>query len=141
MVSKKSKSCSNCFDDEEEDNSFRLPNELLNNFKEIRSLVVKLPGLHSNISSENGSGALLKWKAEFGKELESCVILGETGSRKSEQKQKNQGKESRKDGEISPPANLTNKQLRKRVVWTISCLIASFSRHHMWNRRERKFRQ
>lgn len=131
MVSRKSKSCSHCADDDEEDNSFRLPNELLNNFKEIRSLAVKLPGLHGDISSENGSGALLKWKAEFGKELESCVILGATGFQKSEQKLKNQGKESGKDGEISPPANLTNKQLKKRVVWTISCLIASSARHHM----------
>ncbi|KVI08022.1 F-box protein At1g22220-like [Cynara cardunculus var. scolymus] len=135
MVSRKSKSCSHCSDDEE-DNSFRLPNELLNNFKEIRSLAVKLPGLDGDVSSENGSGALLKWKAEFGKELESCVILGATGFRKSEQKVKNQEKESGKDGEISPfpasmPANLTNKQLKKRVVWTISCLIASSARHHM----------
>lgn len=134
MVAKKSKSCSHCADDEE-DNSFRLPNELLNNFKEIRSLAVKLPGLHEDISSENGSGALLKWKAEFGRELESCVILGATGFQKSELKTKNQGKESGKNGEISPtasmPANLTNKQLKKRVVWTISCLIASSARHHM----------
>ncbi|KAI3746464.1 hypothetical protein L6452_08898 [Arctium lappa] len=134
MVSRKSKSCSHCADDDDdEDNSFKLPNQLLNNFKEIRSLAVKLPGLHGDISSQNGSGALLKWKAEFGKELESCVILGATGFRESEQKQKNQlGKESSgKDGEISPPANLTNKQLKKRVVWTISCLIASSARHHM----------
>nr|GFC89061.1 hypothetical protein [Tanacetum cinerariifolium] len=45
LVSRKSKTCSNCGDDEE-DNTFKLPNELLKNFKEIQSLSVKLPGHH-----------------------------------------------------------------------------------------------
>lgn len=133
IVSRKSKTCSSCCDDEEEDNTFKLPNELLKNFKEIQSLSVKLPGHHGDISSEitlqqssqlNGSGALLKWKAEFGKELESCVILGATGFKKSEPKLK-------KEGDMPISGNLTNKQLKKRVVWTISCLIASSARHHM----------
>ncbi|GJZ05902.1 F-box protein-like protein [Tanacetum coccineum] len=52
LVSRKSKTCSNCGDDEE-DNTFKLPNELLKNFKEIQSLSVKLPGHHGDISSEN----------------------------------------------------------------------------------------
>lgn len=134
MFSRKSKACSHCSDDEE-DNTYRLPNDLLKNFKEIRSLSVKLPGHDGDISSENGSGALLKWRAEFGKELESCVILGATGFQKSETKPKNDGEETGKNGETSPAAsayrNLTNKQLKKRVVWTISCLIASSARHHM----------
>ncbi|KAI3812116.1 hypothetical protein L1987_16822 [Smallanthus sonchifolius] len=112
MVSKKSKTCSTCGDDD----MFRLPNDLLKNFKDIRSLSVKLPGHDGDISS----GALLKWKAEFGKELQSCVIFGATGFQKL-----------KIDADISPPANLTNKQLKKRVVWTISCLIASSARHHM----------
>ncbi|KAI7725834.1 hypothetical protein M8C21_005389, partial [Ambrosia artemisiifolia] len=137
MVSRKSKTCSRCCDEEEDDDDdmFRLPNDLLKNFKEIRSLSVKLPGHDGDISSENGSGALLKWKAEFGKQLESCVILGATGFHKSEPKPKTEVTESIKSEEASPPAststNLTNKQLKKRVVWTISCLIASSARHHM----------
>ncbi|XP_023749195.1 F-box protein At5g46170 [Lactuca sativa] len=136
MFSRKSKACSHCnSDDEEDDTMFRLPDELLKNFKEIRSLSVKLPGHDGDISSENGSGALLKWKAEFGKELESCVILGATGFKKSEMKLKNDGDESGKNDESSPAPlesrNLTSKQLKKRVVWTISCLIASSARHHM----------
>lgn len=134
MFSRKNKACSHCSDDEE-DNTYRLPNDLLKNFKEIRSLSVKLPGHDGDISSENGSGALLKWRAEFGKELESCVILGATGFQKSETKPKNDEEETGKNGETSPAAsasrNLTNKQLKKRVVWTISCLIASSARHHM----------
>ncbi|XP_076888405.1 F-box protein At4g18380-like [Bidens hawaiensis] len=127
IVSRKSKTCSNCCDDDE-DNMFRLPNDLLKSFMEIRSLSVKLPGHDGDISPENSSGALLKWKAEFGKELESCVILGATGFHKSEPKPKT-------DVEPIPPvsasAHLTNKQLKKRVIWTISCLIASSARHHM----------
>lgn len=134
LVSRKLKTCSQCCDDDE-DNTFKLPNDLLKNFKEIRSLSVKLPGHVGDISSENGSGALLKWKAEFGKQLESCVILGATGFKKSEKKPNNDGIDGGKDDDTSPAAsitrNLTNKQLKKRVVWTISCLIASSARHHM----------
>lgn len=86
LLSRKSKkTCSHCCDDDqEEDKTFRLPNDLLKNFKEIRSLSVKLPGHEGDISSEHGSGAVLKWKAEFGKELQSCVILGATGFHKSQ---------------------------------------------------------
>ncbi|KAL9995960.1 putative F-box protein AUF1 [Helianthus debilis subsp. tardiflorus] len=130
MVSRKSKTC--C--DDEDDDMFRLPNDLLKNFKEIRSLSVKLPGHDGDISSENGSGALLKWKAEFGKQLDSCVILGATGFQKRDET------ETLKS-EAPAASNLTNKQLKKRVVWTISCLIASSARHHMlkqiisWNHR------
>ncbi|KAL8211419.1 hypothetical protein R6Q57_005856 [Mikania cordata] len=120
LVSRKSKKCSTCCEDDE-DGMFRLPNELLKKFNEIRCLSVKLPGHDGDISPENGSGALLKWKADFGKELENCVILGATGFQKSETKLE--------IGSVS--ANLTNKQLKKRVVWTISCLIASSARHHM----------
>lgn len=122
FVSRKSKTCSHCCEDGNE-NTFRLPTDLLQNFKEIRSLSVKLPGHDGDISSEHGSGAVLKWKAEFGKELESCVILGATGFKKY----------SEGENETCPTTttNLTNKQLKKRVVWTISCLIASSARHHM----------
>ncbi|XP_076907496.1 F-box protein At5g46170-like [Bidens hawaiensis] len=127
IVSRKSKACSNCCDDDE-DNMFRLPSDLLKSFNEIRSLSVKLPGHDGDISPENNSGALLKWKAEFGKELESCVILGATGFHKSEPKPKIVGEPI---PAVSVTTHLTNKQLKKRVIWTISCLIASSARHHM----------
>ena len=52
------------------------------------------------------------------------MILGATGFKKSEPKLK-------KEGDMPISGNLTNKQLKKRVVWTISCLIASSARHHM----------
>ncbi|KAK9078739.1 hypothetical protein SSX86_002797 [Deinandra increscens subsp. villosa] len=134
MVSRKSKTCSSCSDDEEEEEEkvFRLPNDLLKNFKEIRCLSVKLPGHDGNVPAESGSGALLKWKAEFGTDLESCVILGATGFQKSETKVKNDGEnEMIEIPSVSVSTNLTSKQLKKRVVWTISCLIASSARHHM----------
>ncbi|XP_071707162.1 F-box protein At5g46170-like [Rutidosis leptorrhynchoides] len=132
LVSRKSKSCSGyCDDDNNDDDTFKLPNDLLRNFNEIKSLSVKLPGHEGDISLENGSGPLLKWKAEFGKELESCVILGATGF----QKLKMAGKDENENGAVSNlNLNLTNKQLKKRVVWTISCLIASSARHHMLKR-------
>ncbi|KAK1421577.1 hypothetical protein QVD17_24023 [Tagetes erecta] len=132
MFSRKSKTCSTCCDEDEEEDMFKMPNELLNNFKEINCLSVKLPGHDGDISSENGSGAMLKWKAEFGKELESCVILGATGFHKPDISNSNSNSNSNVQGSVL--GNLTNKQLKKRVVWTISCLIASSARHHMLKR-------
>nr|XP_043633079.1 F-box protein At4g18380-like [Erigeron canadensis] len=127
MMSRKPKPC--C-EDEEEENTFRLPNELLKNFKEVKSLAIKLPGYEGDVSPNGSGGALLKWKAEFGKELESCVILGATGFKKSENSTKDETKGKVEDV-ISTTNHLTNKQLKKRVVWTISCLIACSARHHM----------
>jgi hypothetical protein len=52
--------------------SHHSPGEVLKNFKEIQSLRIELPGGELGIEE----GVLLKWKAEFGSTLESCVILG-----------------------------------------------------------------
>ncbi|KAJ7551997.1 hypothetical protein O6H91_06G076700 [Diphasiastrum complanatum] len=48
------------------------PIEVLKNFKELQHLRIELPG--GELGFEDG--VLLKWKAEFGSTLESCVILG-----------------------------------------------------------------
>jgi len=52
--------------------SHHSPGEVLKNFKEIQTLRIELPGGELGIEE----GVLLKWKAEFGSTLESCVILG-----------------------------------------------------------------
>ncbi|KAL4200736.1 hypothetical protein AMTRI_Chr02g255040 [Amborella trichopoda] len=73
------------------------PVEVLKSFSSIRTLKIQLP----NGELRFGDGVLLKWRAEFGTSLESCVILG-----------------------------LPFGELRKlRVVWTISSLIAASARH------------
>ncbi|KAJ7544106.1 hypothetical protein O6H91_09G065000 [Diphasiastrum complanatum] len=48
------------------------PSEVLKHFKELQHLRIELPGGELGFDD----GALLKWKAEFGSTLESCVILG-----------------------------------------------------------------
>ncbi|KAJ7530475.1 hypothetical protein O6H91_14G005000 [Diphasiastrum complanatum] len=52
--------------------SHHSPGEVLKNFKEVQNLRIELPGGELGIEE----GFLLKWKAEFGSTLESCVILG-----------------------------------------------------------------
>lgn len=54
----------------------------LRNFKEIKHLRIELPGGELGIED----GVLLKWKAEFGTTLESCVILGASSLAKKEKK-------------------------------------------------------
>ncbi|KAJ7514764.1 hypothetical protein O6H91_23G058400 [Diphasiastrum complanatum] len=46
--------------------------KVLRNFKEVQNLRIELLGGELGIEE----GFLLKWKAEFGSTLESCVILG-----------------------------------------------------------------
>ena len=51
--------------------SHHSPGEVLKNFKRIKNLRIELPGGESGIDN----GVILKWRAEFGSTLESCVIL------------------------------------------------------------------
>lgn len=66
----------------------------------------------------------IKWKAEFGSELKSCIILGATSFY-----EKNLAWE-RIDRVQEEGHFLTDDQLKLRIVWTISCLISSSARHH-----------
>nr|GMD19257.1 F-box protein At4g18380-like [Ipomoea batatas] len=70
------------------------PAYILRNFSEIRRLELRLPIQESCVRD----GSALKWTAEFGTELQSCVI---------------------------------NEELKLRIFWTISCLIAATSRHSL----------
>ena len=60
--------------------SHHSPGEVLKNFKAIQKLRIELPGGELGVED----GVLLKWKAEFGSTLESCVILGATSVVKPE---------------------------------------------------------
>ncbi|GLJ36147.1 hypothetical protein SUGI_0725140 [Cryptomeria japonica] len=135
-----------------EEVSHHSPGEVLRNFKEIKNLRIELPGGELGIED----GVLLKWKAEFGTTLESCVILGASSivkkGVKSEQKRScvengdnleiiDGGSEDDTNGNgnnISGNTNgsipepfYTNGGLKLRVVWTISSLIAASARHFL----------
>eukprot|EP00252_Welwitschia_mirabilis_P021769 TRINITY_DN5685_c0_g2_i1.p1 TRINITY_DN5685_c0_g2~~TRINITY_DN5685_c0_g2_i1.p1 ORF type:complete len:360 (+),score=54.90 TRINITY_DN5685_c0_g2_i1:160-1239(+) len=119
--------------------SHHSPGEVLRNFKEIKDLKIELPG--GELGIENG--VLLKWKAEFGSTLESCVILGASNvykrssevsdGRNDDQGVHGQGFEGDADNTNSsmPEHFYTNGGLKLRVVWTISSLIAASARHFL----------
>lgn len=135
--------------------SHHSPGEVLKNFKEIQNLRIELPGGELGIED----GVLLKWRAEFGSTLESCVILGAASLVKVEKEKKVVKLEgvrpwflnSREEGtpqvvtdETSetpiapldesgtiPESFYTDGGLKVRVVWTISSLIAASARHYL----------
>ncbi|KAG6523295.1 F-box protein At5g46170-like [Zingiber officinale] len=107
------------------------PSEVLKNFEEIRRLRIELP------DGELGAneGVLLKWRANFGSTLENCVILGAASVESSS----NPGQTPSFNGASTggdvcggiPDAFYTDGSLKRRVVWTISSLIAASARHYL----------
>lgn len=86
------------------------PAEILSQFLRIKNLQIELPGGDLNLDK----GVTVKWRAEFGKSLTSCVIIGfKSGSTATEE-----------DVDIAGG-------LKMRVMWTISSLIAASARHFM----------
>ncbi|XP_073139155.1 F-box protein At4g18380-like [Henckelia pumila] len=96
------------------DSSYYQPNDVLKPFQEIRALHVRLPS-HGN---QKPSKTFLKWKADFGDQLRSCVILGAESW--TENKENFHQQRVISDGEM-----------KQRIIWTISCLIAASARHHL----------
>ncbi|KAK4341444.1 hypothetical protein RND71_039945 [Anisodus tanguticus] len=87
------------------------PAQILREFEKIRNLQIELPS--GDLRLEKGT--IIRWKADFGKTLKSCVILGFRSC----------------DGE-APAAELgAGGGLKMRVVWTISALIAASARQYM----------
>lgn len=118
--------------------SHHSPSEVLRNFKEIQKLRIELPRCELGIED----GVLLKWKAEFGSTLESCVILGASSivNNGRETSVKSLGTCSsseetpvhvRDETGTIPESFYTNGGLKLRVVWTISSLIAASARHFL----------
>eukprot|EP00249_Psilotum_nudum_P021239 c28029_g1_i1 orf=428-1588(+) len=132
--------------------SHHSPCEVLKNFTAVRKLRIELPGGELGVED----GVLLKWKAEFGSTLDSCVILGASAVVQPEMEKKRNnfdfGKQwrlhmrrdegilhaadnpevaSQEDAGILPQSFYTNGGLKLRVVWTISSLIAASARHYL----------
>lgn len=118
--------------------SHHSPSQVLRNFKEIQKLRIELPRCELGIED----GVLLKWKAEFGSTLESCVILGASSivNNGRETSVKSLGTCSsseetpvhvRDETGTIPESFYTNGGLKLRVVWTISSLIAASARHFL----------
>lgn len=114
--------------------SHHSPAEVLKNFKEIRRLRIELPAGELGVDK----GALLKWKADFGSSLDSCVILGAASVLPSvslSSMSANPGPSydlcSGEDNDSIPESFYANGGLKLRVLWTISSLYAASARHYL----------
>lgn len=128
------------------------PTQVLRNFREIRHLRIELPGGEIAVDE----GAFLKWKAQFGCTLQSCVILAASSivssSSSSVEPTKTVALDSQEGGEAEDfclpgggsgggeddggvsGAGVSfhaNRSFKLRVVWTISSLIAASARHYL----------
>ncbi|KAL5703946.1 hypothetical protein ACHQM5_022436 [Ranunculus cassubicifolius] len=95
------------------------PSEILRSFQKIKRLEIELPS--GDLRLEKGT--VLRWKAEFGKSLKSCVILAvrsiDSVSVSGVNEEIDRGNDDDESG------------LKLRVVWTISALIAASARHYL----------
>ncbi|KAE8056887.1 hypothetical protein FH972_013621 [Carpinus fangiana] len=103
------------------------PAQILRGFQEIRDLEIELPS--GDLKLEKN--AAVKWRAEFGKTLRSCVIFG--------------FRELRSSPPSHIPADFSEVGfaggLKLRVVWTISALVAASARHHLLREVVKKHKQ
>ncbi|ESQ34572.1 hypothetical protein EUTSA_v10010014mg [Eutrema salsugineum] len=93
-----------------------IPSKILSRFDRIKNLEVELPA--GDVKLEKG--AAVKWKAEFGKTLKSCVVVAFQSA--ATVSSSSSGDES--DAEFVAG-------LKTRVVWTISALMAASTRHYL----------
>ncbi|KAJ4971763.1 hypothetical protein NE237_004862 [Protea cynaroides] len=98
--------------------------QVLKNFHNIQNLWIELPA--ADLCTEDG--VVLKWKAEFGSTLQNCIILG--GNRIDLKPVTEQGL-MLEDNRSIPESFHTNGELKLRVVWIISSLIAASTRHYL----------
>ncbi|KAF2291530.1 hypothetical protein GH714_025208 [Hevea brasiliensis] len=88
------------------------PAQILSQFHRIRDLQIQLPAGDLKLDK----GVVIKWRAEFGNTLKSCVILG--------------FRTAAEDGNADVDFDFAGG-LKARVVWTISALIAASARHYL----------
>ncbi|CAA7047916.1 unnamed protein product [Microthlaspi erraticum] len=93
-----------------------IPSKILSRFDRIKNLEVELPGGDVNLEK----GEAVKWKAEFGKTLKTCVIV----AFRSSATVSSSSPDDESDAEF-----VTG--LKTRVVWTISALMSASSRHYL----------
>lgn len=97
-------------------------NNALKKFEDVKFIHIQFPFYGSGIDLVGGD-CLVKWKAEFGGQLKSCIILGATSKFLQEEKESHQQEQEEE-------RFITDDELRVRIIWTISCLIAASARHH-----------
>ncbi|EFJ05914.1 hypothetical protein SELMODRAFT_136272 [Selaginella moellendorffii] len=108
--------------------SHHSPGEVLRNFKEIQTLRIELPGGELGLEED----IVLKWKAEFGSTVQSCVMLGAYREKVADVKPLESKEAAEEDDNGSIPETFyTDGSLKSRVVWTISSLIAASARHFL----------
>ncbi|KAG6521952.1 F-box protein At5g46170-like [Zingiber officinale] len=115
------------------------PTEVLKNFREIRRLRIEFP----DGELDDHDGVLLKWRADFGSTLDRCVILGASSVASSPSISPKSANPSLSlssddacggdDCESIPESFYANGSLKRRVVWTISSLIAASARHYLFH--------
>ncbi|GAB2296886.1 hypothetical protein Dimus_030986 [Dionaea muscipula] len=103
------------------------PTQVLRNFHDLRFLKIQLPNGELGIDD----GVLLKWRADFGSTLDSCVILGASSISFHEAGAANPAGGGGDNSGSIPESFYTNGGLKLRVVWTISSLIAAAGRHFL----------
>ncbi|XP_010535602.1 PREDICTED: F-box protein At1g78100 [Tarenaya hassleriana] len=94
------------------------PAQILSGFDRIQNLEVEFPGGDINLEK----GAAVKWKAEFGKTLRSCVIVAFRSVTVS--KECSGEREGTAESDVEFVSGL-----KTRVVWTVSALMAASARH------------
>lgn len=99
------------------------PSQILRGFDRVRDLQIELPSGDLRLEK----GAIVKWTAEFGSSLRSCVILGFCAIRDSSAPAAAAAIGADPAGEEEDFA----WGLKTRVVWTISALIAASARHYL----------
>ncbi|KAG6526235.1 F-box protein At5g46170-like [Zingiber officinale] len=119
------------------DVSHHCPSEILKNFRDIRRLRIEFPAGELGLED----GVLLKWKAEFGSTLDSCVILGAASVLSSTSLSpisSNPSSDSsfqdacmNDDNGSMPESFYSNGNLKLRLFWTISSMIAASARHYV----------
>ncbi|XP_075523250.1 F-box protein At5g46170-like [Primulina tabacum] len=129
-------------DSEQNSVTHHSPSQVLRNFNEIKLLRIELPSGDLGIDE----GVLLKWKADFGSTLDSCVIFGASNIIRtansmmhnysgayvvSEADIGNNNRVGEIDRGSIPESFYTNGGLKLRVVWTISSLVAASARHYL----------
>ncbi|KAK2641054.1 hypothetical protein Ddye_022817 [Dipteronia dyeriana] len=106
-------------------------NRVLGNFREINSIHIKLPFYGGTDQcggvAADGFDYLVKWKAEFGRALKSCVIMGANSLQRIGEERETEQVQEEEQVELEL---LTDRELRLRVVWIISSLISASARHH-----------
>lgn len=121
------------------------PGEVLKPFKGIESLRVELPSCVDAVGLD-GKRTVLRWTARFGGEMESCVVLGANSLRRrdaaaaaADAVDASSGEEGAPEPspravgevELEPAPVIAEEELKLRVVWIISCLIAASARHYL----------